>query len=359
MEDPRYKKLAEILVDYSTKVKKGETVVVSSGFDGLPLAKEIAKLCWERDAFPRTHFGDESLTYLRYKYSSKEALAREPLIDLYEMKHSDVWIGLMGSRNTNTLNNVDSEKIVISRKAAKKVYKERVRNTRWNLCCYSSTGMAQNAFMSLEEFEDFLFGATLLDWEKLSKEMDPLVTLLTEGKEVRLIGKETDITLGIEGRKGLKSDGTKNMPGGEVFTSPVRTTVEGHIYFDFPARQVKQVKDIRLWFKKGKVVKATASLNEDYLHQAMATDKLSSSVGELGIGTNYGITKFIDNTLFDEKIGGTIHLALGAGMKECGGDDRSAIHWDLIKDMREGGEIYIDGKLMQKDGKMLIKGWES
>jgi aminopeptidase len=209
--------------------------------------------------------------------------------------------------------------------------------------------------MSLEEFEDFAFDAMLIDYKKLSKQEEKIKKILDKGSKVRIIGKDTDISFSIKGRVGVKCAGERNIPDGEVMTAPVEKSTEGHIAYSYPAIYGgKEVSGVKLWFKKGKVVKATAEKNEKYLHAMLKTDKGASYLGELGIGMNYGIKRFIKQILFDEKIGGTIHLALGSAYKECKGTNESALHWDMILDLKKGGKLIVDGKVIQKNGKLLI-----
>ena len=193
------------------------------------------------------------------------------------------------------------------------------------------------------------------DWKKESKKQDKLKKVVDKGKTVRIVGENTDISFSIKGRQGLKCDGKHNMPDGEVFVAPVETTIEGHIQYSYPAiKNGVAVPDVYLEFKKGRVTKAKASKNEHFLKQMISTDKGANTLGEFGIGLNFGIKKFIRNILFDEKIGGTIHLALGMAYKEGGGKNESALHWDMIKDLRQGGKLIIDNKVIQKNGKFLI-----
>jgi aminopeptidase len=209
--------------------------------------------------------------------------------------------------------------------------------------------------MSLDEFEDFVYNATNIDWKKESKKQDKLKRILDKGKMVRIVGEDTDLSFSIMGRKALKCDGKHNMPDGEVFIAPVENSTNGKIAYSYPAiRLGKEVDGIKLEFKNGKVVKFSARKNESLLRESLNIDSGAKRLGEFGIGVNSGIKKFIKQILFDEKIGGTIHLALGMAYKEGGGRNKSAIHWDMIKDLRKGGSLYIDGKLIQKNGKFVI-----
>ena len=226
---------------------------------------------------------------------------------------------------------------------------------RWVGFDYPTNALAQEAEMSLEEYEDFVFNAVIVDWNKVSKDMDKLKKLYDEKKEVKIVDDDTDLTLSLAGRKGVKGDGSCNMPDGELFFAPIKESLNGHISFSFPAIYGgREVDGVRLEFKNGVIVKATAKKNEAFLKQMIATDDGSKYIGEFGIGYNYNINKFTRNILFDEKIGGTIHLAIGQAYEECGGGNKSAVHWDIIKDLRKTGKIFIDGKLVLNNGKYIF-----
>lgn len=278
-----------------------------------------------------------------------------PELNMEEVKRSAGHIFITTTLNTKELTNIDPKKISMWAKTIKPIFDLRLAKDNWILCKYPTSSLAQDAEMSLEEYEDFFYNATNQDWVKESKNQDKLKRLLDNGKTVRIVGGETDLTLSIEGRKSSKCDGHRNIPDGEVFLAPVETKVNGKIFFSYPAiYNGKEVNGVKLEFKDGKVVKASATKNEAFLKEMLNTDKGAKYIGELGIGTNYKITKFTKQILFDEKIGGTIHLALGNAYKEGGGKNESAIHWDIIKDLKKDGAIYIDNKLIQKNGKFLI-----
>ena len=218
---------------------------------------------------------------------------------------------------------------------------------------YPSVALAQDAGMSLAEYEDFVFGAELQDWKKLGSQMDKVLAKFKKGKEVHLIGKNVDLKMQIHGDKAAADKGEENMPGGEVFMAPVRESAEGWIKFDYPAvNSGNEVEGIFVEFKEGKAVTIKADKNEKFLRQMLLTDENASYLGELGIGMNPEIKKFTKDLLFDEKIGGTIHLAFGMAYKENGGGNDSALHWDIVKDMHHG-QIVLDGKTIQENGKWV------
>jgi aminopeptidase len=209
--------------------------------------------------------------------------------------------------------------------------------------------------MSLEELEEFAFGAVSIDWPAMRDELQRRKAQFEAGREVRILGRDTDLRLGVAGRSWIPDDGAHNMPGGEIFTGPVEDGVEGEIAYDFPAVYGgREVDGVRLRFKAGLVVDASARTGEDYLIKMLDADEGARRLGELGIGTNYGITTGTREILLDEKIGGTVHMAIGASYPESGGVNESAVHWDFVCDLRKGGSISVDGVEIQRDGAFLI-----
>jgi len=356
MTDPRTVKLAKILTDYSIKIKKGDYIELNFGAEAKELALECYKNVLKKEALPILSPYLPGFGYAYYKYATEEQLKTFPKLAMYETKLSAGVISIGAELNTKEFTNVNPKKIALRQKTMKPIHDLDIKKNNWILCDYPTNALAQDAEMSLEEFEDFLYNACLRDWKKESKKQDRLKKILDKGKTVRIVAPDTDLTFSIKGRQGIKCDGKRNMPDGEVFCAPVEDTTEGHIRYSYPAVWGgREVSDISLKFHKGKVVKATAEKGEDFLKEMIATDKGSCKLGEFGIGVNYGIKKFIKQILFDEKIGGTIHLALGRAYPEGGGRNESAIHWDMIKDMRKDGRLYIDGKLIQKNGKFTFK----
>lgn len=360
MVDERIKKAAEILVNHSTRVKKGDIVRITCEVPARPLALEIYRLCLKKGAFPFIDVAFDEAAYIYYKNATKEQLKKFPDIAMYEAKKADVFINLGGEENTKSLTGVDPKKISMRRKIVNPIsdYIVNVAHKRWLGFHYPTNALAQDAHMSLEEYEDFVFSAVNIDWSKENKRMCRLANVVNKTNKVRIVGKETDLTFGVKGRLaqpcGKHYSGQHNMPDGEVFTAPLEKTTNGKVYFEFPAIYGgREVSGVRLEFKNGKVIKATAEKNDYFLKQMLKTDKGASYLGEFGIGLNYKINKFTGQILFDEKIGGTIHLALGMAYEECKGTNESAIHWDMIKDMHNG-EIFFDDKLVFRNGKWLI-----
>ncbi|MBI2507994.1 aminopeptidase [Candidatus Woesearchaeota archaeon] len=354
MPDPRIKEVAKILVEYSNEVKMGDKVIIDAPYEAAPLVKEIYRLCIQKGAYPRVNMGVQGLTKVYYDHASKEQLEHFPELALQEAKYGDAFFSIGAPSNTRELTNIDPKKLALRSKITNPISEE-VLKKRWVLFYYPNNAQAQEADMSLEEFEDFVYSATMQNWEKVSKEEDKLKSILDNGKEVKIIGKNTDIKFSIEGREAVKGDGKNNMPCGEVFIAPQEKSTQGEIEFSFPAiRAGREVDGIMLKFKEGKVVEASAKKGESYLKECLEIDTGAKYLGEFGIGFNPNIQKFVKNILFDEKILGSIHLALGRAYKEGGGINESALHWDMIKDLREEGKILIDGKVIQENGKFLI-----
>jgi aminopeptidase len=336
MADPRVKRLAEILVNYSIKIKKGDLIELNFGIDAKELALEVYKLILKKGAYPIVHTGVPGFTYAYYKNASKEQLSYFPKLAMHEAKLAHGTISIGAEYNTKELTRIDPKRIAIRRKVTRKVSDVHITKDNWVICEFPTHSLAQDAEMSLEEFEDFVYNATNLDWKKESKKQEKLKKILDKGKLVRITGENTDLMFSIEGRESIKCCGTRNMPDGEVFIAPVENSTEGYIHYTYPAIYGgREVAGIFLRFHKGKVVESKAEKGEKFLKELIKTDKGSCKLGEFGIGVNYNIKNFIKQILFDEKIGGTIHLALGMAYPQGGGKNKSALHWDMIKDKME------------------------
>ncbi|MDR6226296.1 aminopeptidase [Desmospora profundinema] len=355
MPDPRVKQLASTLVDHSIRVKKGDQVVIHSTPLARPLIEEVYRLIVRRGGFP---FVDLGSTYARilFEEASEDQLDHIPDIIRTVYQQADATINIDAPENRRDLTGIDPDKIQRRRKASMPIMERFMRNeARWVVTVFPTPALAQDADRSLPDYEDFVYKAVNIDWPSLKQAMEKANTRFNEARKVRIIGKGTDLTLSIEGRQGVIDGGENNMPGGEFFFAPLEGKTEGTITYEWPAVLAgREVSGIRLTFREGKVVEASAEKGEDYLHQVLNTDEGARYLGELGIGCNNGIQEHTRNILFDEKIGGSIHLALGRAYEECGGTNRSAVHWDMVKDLREGGEIHLDGHLVQKDGKWLF-----
>jgi aminopeptidase len=269
--------------------------------------------------------------------------------------------------NTKQLTNADptkqSRRAVARRPLFERLLERAARKElRWSGTIHPTQAFAQDAEMSLREFEDFVYKASLVHepdpisaWKEVSKEQQRVTDWLNKAREIHVVGSDTDLKLEVTGRNGINCDGHENFPDGEIFTGPIEESMNGHIRYTYPAcLHGREVEDVQLQFKDGKVVKATAAKNEEFLLKMLETDEGARYVGEFAFGTNPGIQRFTKNTLFDEKIGGTIHIAIGTGYPESGSKNKSAIHWDMVCDLRKGGEVRVDGTLFLKDGKLLI-----
>lgn len=355
MVDPRITKLAHILIDYSIIIRKGDTIKISGEIQAKELMIELYKLIIKKGAYANLNIPLPGASYIYYKYATEEQLRHFPKISMYETKNIAGQITIISDSNTRELTNIDPKKIAIRKKTTYPISKEVEKKNNWVLCLFPTNALAQEADMSIEEYSTFVFNACLIDWKKESKKQDKLKEILDKGSTVRIISSDTDLSFSIKGRQAIKCDGHRNMPDGEVFIAPVEKTTKGHIAYSYPALYAGQLVDgIKLEFKNGKVVKATAEKNEALLNALINTDKGSRFLGELGIGLNPDINKFTKEILFDEKINGTVHLALGHAYKEGGGRNKSALHWDMVKDLRKDGELIVDGNVILRKGKLRI-----
>ena len=356
MIDSKIIRLADILTKHSIRIKQGDIIELSFGTEAVPLALECYKNILRKGAFPVIRCVPSGFSYAYYRNAKEEQLTKTPVIAMFEAQKAAGSISIGAPLNTRELTNIDPKKMAMRSKAVKPVTEVYLKKNNWVICEYPTHSLAQDADMSLEEFSDFVFKATNINYKDLSKKQTKLKKILDKAKEVKILAPDTELTFSLAGRKSIKCDGKRNVPDGEVFIAPVEKSTEGYIAYSYPAiKGGREVDGIRLEFKKGKVVKATATKNEEYLKQMINVDKGAKYLGEFGVGMNYNITKFVKQILFDEKIGGTIHLALGMAYKEGGGKNESAIHWDMIKDLRHGGSIYIDGKCIQRNGKFTFK----
>jgi aminopeptidase len=356
MSDPRWDELANILVNYSTQVRPGEKVQITMmETETFPLARAVYAAAIKAGGLPHVEFQSTLLERDLMRYGSPQQLDWVPEMSAYGMEWGDVYIGLRGARNPHEFNGISADKIAAHKRAMGKVSAKRNELTRWVLVRVPNESFAQQAETSLDEMMDFFFSATLRDWRAERQRLEELCDVYQAAEQVRIVGEETDIRFSTKGRIYVIADGKLNMPDGEIFTAPVDDSVEGHIYFEFPGVYVgKLAHGIRLTFKEGRVIHASADSNEDLLHQLLEMDAGARYVGEFGVGLNFGIDRYSYDILYDEKIGGTIHLALGRAYHECGGINESALHWDIVKDLRQNGAIYLDDRKIFENGKYLV-----
>ena len=365
MVDQRIEKLAQLSVHYSVNVRPHEKVLIQGTEQALPLINELYKECLLCDAYP-TVIPNLQVQYTFYKYAKEHQLKWVSPIDKFVSENIDVKIGIFCEPNPKGLSNIDPDRIRMrsaSRRELSDIFFKRVAEgkLRWTGLPYPINAQAQEATMSIEEYEDFVYTSCLIDredpvaeWKKVHEQQQRICNFLNLASEIHIAGEDTDLTFNVKGRKWINCGGKENMPDGEVFTAPIENSVNGTIRFTFPGIfSGREVEDIKLTFKDGKAVKASAAKGDELLQQLLKVEG-AERLGETAIGTNYGITKFTKNMLFDEKMGGTIHMALGNSYPESGGKNKSAVHWDILKDMKKDGEMYADDKLFYKDGKFLV-----
>ncbi len=364
--DQRIEKLASLMVSYSLELKKGDWVKIIGHPAALPLVKAFYRKAIEAGSHPVYHAEVDDLHEVLLKHGTDEQLQYIPETAKLEAEKLDAILGIIGQDNSKYLTNVDPARQALAQSAQKDIIGRILERSakgelKWVGTLFPMHSAAQDAEMSLAEYEDFVYGAGHLNdddpvvfWKELSFRQAKICRFLDAMKEVQVKARETDLVLKTAGRKWINCDGRMNFPDGEVFTSPLETSVEGKILFSFPACiGGREVESVRLEFREGKVVKADALKGREFLVKMIAMDEGAAFVGEFAIGMNDNIRKFTKNILFDEKIGGTIHLAIGASIPETGGLNKSALHWDMVCDMREGGELYGDGELIYKDGKFV------
>ena len=356
MFDERWNELADILINYSTKTKKDEKVFITMmETDTLPLLIQVYSHAVKAGALPQVEFVSSYLEKELMLHGTMEQLDWIPGIQAYGMEWADVYVGLRGFRNPYEFSGIKSDHVTAHKRALGKTSGMRNDMTRWVLVRVPNEAFAQQAKTSHENMLDFFFDATLRDWQAEVKRYSEICDVFQEAEKVQIKGVDTNIQFSTEGRIYLIGDGTHNMPDGEIYTAPVDDSAEGHIYFEFPGVYSGQlVEGIRLEFSEGKVVNAAAEKNEDLLQKILETDAGAKRLGEFGVGTNFGIDRFSYDILYDEKIGGTIHLALGRAYAENKGVNESALHWDIVKDLREEGEIFLDGEKVFEEGNFLI-----
>jgi aminopeptidase len=367
MSDTHISKLASILVNYSTSVQKGEWVGILGDVLALPLLREVYAEVIKAGGFPTVMISDEAMarTFLR-EASDAQFEWLDPSQSLYYDK-ADVYIRCLAPSNTRAMTGISSAKIKKLSSARQSWLTTRLDRAargemKWVGTLFPTEGLAQEANMSFEEYEAFVYGATFADkddpiaeWEKLGVLQQEKINWLQGKKSIVLKGENIDLSLSIDGRGFINCQGARNMPDGEIFTGPVEESIDGWVRFSYPSIvQGRAVEGIELRFEQGKVVEASAKSNEDLLFAQLDTDAGSRYLGEFAIGTNFGISRFTGQILFDEKIGGTVHMAIGMGYPETGSKNRSAVHWDMICDMRKDSTIHVDGDLFYQDGAFVV-----
>lgn len=365
MESNLLDKYAKTLMEYALFVEERDYLVIQGYMEAMPLMEKCYRYALKAGANVQVLVRNQLDEILLKEGTDKQLSFESPVAEAVA-KHATKLLNIGGSSNSKYLSGVDPKRIAFHRKQTERIQKiSRKRIDRkeldWCLCMYPTQSLAQEAGMSLMDYEAFVEKACLLDkdnpveaWKKVHDDQQRIVEYLTGKKALEIRSKDTNLRMSVKNRIWINSDGHTNFPSGEVFTAPVEDSMEGHIRFSFPGIYAGQeIEDISLTFEKGKVVEARASRGEELLQALIQTDEGASHVGEVAIGTNYGIQQFTKNMLYDEKMGGTVHIALGNAYGKSGGKNQSAIHWDMLCDMKEEGEIYADGELFYKNGQII------
>ncbi len=367
--DPEIEQFAETLVNHSADIQKGDNVYIYvKSLEALPLFEEVRRKVIEKGAFPYEHIlydsqiGNSGSDRDWFELASENQLEQLPEPKLEQIKKMDAYIRIGGDREQDEMAEVSPEKISQWQSTTREILNERLK-LKWVATRYPTEADAETAGLSKEEYEKVVFNAVNnVDWEELEEKNNEIKDIFDGAEEVRIVSEDTDLKLSLGGRKGVTSQGDRNMPDGEVFYAPIHTSLDGHIKFTYPGLQNgTKVEGIRLEFEDGKIVDYSAETNEDLLEEMIESDEGSHYIGEFGIGTNRMIDQYLANTLFDEKIGGSIHLAIGRAYEKCvpEGEERndSAVHWDIVKDLRknegDGGKITVDGEVVQEDGEWV------
>lgn len=363
-----WEKYAEVLVDYSVKVKKGElTIIRTDSYQSQPLVKEIYRQVLLKGAYPAVRTGMADLNEVFIKNASDEQLEYiDPMTEL-EYEKADVFISIGAPFNVKNAARLDSKRLAKRSGAMKHLSEKMLKRAaagelKWVIADFPTNALAQEADMSLDDYTEFLTKACYLHldnpvkkWQEIGEKQEKIAEFLNKKSKIRITGDKTDIAFNVKGRKWKSCAGECNFPDGEVYTSPVEDSAEGQIYYDFPQiYRGNEAQKVLLTVKNGKVIKAEAEKGEEFLNNMLDMDEGSRFFGEVAIGTNEMIQEVTGNILFDEKIGGSIHTAIGASYPDTGGKNVSGLHWDLIKNMKNGGKIYADDELIYENGKFLI-----
>jgi aminopeptidase len=366
MVDPRINRLADLIVEYSLELSPGQVFRIDAAEVASPLVLAMYKAAVRAGAHPYSALGLEGTLELLLEHGTDAQI--EYIAPHYwdELEEIDAIATVWSDTNTRALSRVDPTRHANYLAAQRKLHNRRweriaAGEMKWCGTLFPTSAHAQDAGMSLASYEDFVFSACHVDtenaaahWRLVAASLQARAEALGSAKELRIVGPDTDLRLSVAGRTWISAEGTYNMPDGEVFTSPVEDATEGEIRYTFPAiYHGREVEDIRLRFEGGKVVHAEAARGDDYLKTLLDMDEGARILGEVAFGLNYEIDRFTRNILFDEKIGGTMHLALGSAFSQAGGSNTSGLHWDMICDLREDGEVYADGELIWKAGQFL------
>jgi aminopeptidase len=367
MSDPRVEKLAKVLTHYSLKVKRGNLVRISGPALAAPLIRAVYGEVVDAGGYPYTRVVVQGLEELYYRRATDDQLKFVSEIDRLELERTNATLSILGKWNTRELTRIDPQRMRMRREATRELHHRFLERAaqgemRWCGTQYPTHAEAQDAEMSLVEYEDFVYRAGLLDredpvaaWETVRGEQQRIAELLGKKKTLAVKGPDIDMEVSVAGRTWINAAGEYNFPDGEVFTGPVEDSVNGRVRFTFPGLYGgREVDAVELVFEQGRVTEARAAKGEEFLHSMLDVDAGARYLGEFAFGLNYNIQRFTKNILFDEKIGGTLHMALGLGYPESGSKNVSGLHWDLICDLRNGAEVVADGEVVYRNGRFLV-----
>jgi aminopeptidase len=366
MADSRHEKFAKVIVNYSLAIRPHDKFVIGGSVDAAPLIREVYREALRAGAYPTVRVQLDGLTDIFYREANDDQLSFSSELAKFEINYWDAYLVFGSPYNTKQLARVDPAKIGKNQQAnqviqARMMERSAADELRWLFTQYPTNASAQDAGMSLSDYEDFVYGAVGLDmddpvayWQQVSKDQQHIVDYLSKHDEIHIVAPGTDITYRVGGRKWISAAGDKNLPDGEVFTGPIEDSVNGKVTFTYPAVYfANEVENVCLTFENGRVVEESASKGYDFLKSTLDRDPGARMLGEVAFGLNYNVRQFSKNVLFDEKIGGTMHMALGMSYPETGGVNKSAIHWDIVCDLREG-KVYADGELCYEAGKFIV-----
>jgi aminopeptidase len=367
MQDIRIERWAHTIVHYCLYVQAGETVAIRATPVASPLVEAVFRELLHVGAYPLPMIELESFEEMLLREGNDNQLSKPHPVLRMMAEEIDAQLSIGSKSNTRSMSGIDPARLAMRQRANKHVAgvlrkREQAKTYRWASTLYPTAAYAQDAEMSLHDFEEFVFDVCFLNdldpiarWKEVSVQQQRLVDWLAGHKQVHILGDGTDLRLSIEGRVFINSDGKRNFPSGEFFTGPVEDSAEGVITFDVPASYGGHtIENVRLVFLEGKVVEESAMRGQDFLEQMLELDPGARFLGEFAFGNNARVNRAIRNTLFDEKMGGTVHLALGASYPETGGVNKSALHWDMVCDLRRKGEVWVDDVLFLKDGKIVV-----
>lgn len=366
MSDIRLQRMAHILVHYSLSLKKGDRLAIDAGPAAAPLVREVMREALRVGAYPELFIQLPGVREIYLQEASDEQLMYIPAARRMVYAEYETLLSISSEENTKELNGIDPARQALAQQATYDLLQTFMRRSaegslRWCGTLFPTNAYAQDAGMSLSDFKEFVYQACFLNdedpvarWRELSEQQQGLIEKLKGKREVHILGPDTDLALSVADRVFINSDGKRNFPSGEIFTGPIENSANGSIRFSFPASyNGRSVEDVRLRFENGVVVEATAAQGQDYLDKMLNMDEGARRLGEFAFGNNRNVQRCTQNILFDEKIGGTVHLALGRSYPETGGVNESSLHWDMVCDLRSGGEVRVDGAVFSKNGEFV------